>query len=85
MGNNFYQNNSYDSHGNYCQQIFEAENIIWMSTYITLCFARELTIEQMDIWGNIFSAVGSNLSALAVLYPTVPQYSDENNRNTNQT
>lgn len=45
-----------------------AEEFIWITTYIVILFSQRVTINEMNIWGNILSAAGSQLSALAAIY-----------------
>lgn len=45
-----------------------AEEFIWITTYIVILFSQRITINEMNIWGNILSAAGSQLSALAAIY-----------------
>lgn len=47
---------------------YSAENFIWITTYMTLSFSRNLTFDEMNLWGNVLSAVGSNLCALSSIY-----------------
>ncbi len=45
-----------------------AEEFVWITTYIVILFSERITVNEMDIWGNILSAAGSQLSALAAIY-----------------
>ncbi|MEG1096886.1 MAG: hypothetical protein RSB05_04385 [Clostridiales bacterium] len=46
------------------------QSFLWMTTYIVISFSQSLTPDEMNIWGNILSAAGSELSALAAIYQT---------------
>lgn len=45
-----------------------AEEFVWITTYIVILFSERTTVNEMNIWGNILSAAGSQLSALAAIY-----------------
>ncbi|MDO4542454.1 MAG: hypothetical protein Q4C00_06490 [Bacillota bacterium] len=62
---------------------YNAEEFIWITTYIVILFSERTTVDEMNIWGNILSAAGSQLSALAAIYQTY-NTSNSSNGNSNE-
>ncbi len=58
-------------------------NILLASTWFTIYLAQNMTIEEIDFWGNLLSAVGAQLSTLASL-PVNSPGQDTNNQQSSE-
>ena len=43
--------------------------LVLLSSILAIIFSRQVPEEELDIWGNFFSAFGSNLSTIAGIDP----------------
>lgn len=43
-----------------------AEEIIFLTTSISLAIAKNKSVEEIDLLGNFFSTIGQNLNTIAV-------------------
>ena len=50
----------------FCLDDLNAEEIIFLASSISLAIAKGKTVDEIDLLGNFFSAIGQNLSTIAV-------------------